>query len=168
MDKGVASDEARAATASQPSQQAVSGIAGIANAYRRFIKWLGPFGMLFVGMLLLMVGAAGAQPTMVVCLIGGLIVLSAYETHAENARATVKAHWANFFADMIADDRYASISVNHTWESMRPHLDAKIEELVAKAMSARQSHDPQGHGPKDASAVPEGDLPKKDHHHDQR
>lgn len=32
MDKGVASDEARAATASQPSQQAVSGIAGIANA----------------------------------------------------------------------------------------------------------------------------------------
>lgn len=39
----------------------------------------------------------------------------------------------------------------------------------AKAMSARQIHDPQGHGPKDASAVPEGDLPNtiKDQHHDQ-
>lgn len=42
------------------------------------------------------------------------------------------------------------------------------ELAAAKAMSARQSHDPQGHGPKDASAVPEGDLPKKEPNHDQR
>ena len=31
--------------------------------------------------------------------------------------------------------------------------------LVAQAMSARQGHDPQGHGAKPASAVPEGNAP---------
>lgn len=42
------------------------------------------------------------------------------------------------------------------------NLESGVAKARAQAMSARQSHDPQGHGPKDASAVRQ-DAPKGDH-----
>lgn len=149
---------ARAATPSGLSPS-VLGQAGIANAYRSLITWFGPFGMLIVGMLLLMVGAAGAKPTMAVCLIGGFIVLSAYETHAERAAVKAREAWAKLIADMVADERDLSISVNHTWESMRPHLDARIEEIIAQAMRAGTAETQGGSGRQPASAVADGHAP---------
>jgi hypothetical protein len=138
--RGASADADRAGGPSDLSPQAVSAVpALIAGAARRFILWVGPFGVAIAAIFLLLVGAAvGEKPSIAICVLGGLMLLSALEMYAERARADERSKWATLIADMIAKKGSTTFKVTHTFESLRPQLDEIVEDLVARGMSARQ------------------------------
>jgi hypothetical protein len=157
---------ARAATASQPSQQAVSGIAGIANASlveqiacglflaeHPNAEWHGGraraiwFNRAYAAL------EAMREPT-------ADMLQGACEKHTPGLpMSATTPSWRGPEYDS-PDECPRFDTRRRIWQKM---IDAALawptSDDVAKAMSARQSQDPQGLGPQDASAVPAGNLP---------
>jgi hypothetical protein len=95
----------------------------------------------------------------------GLMRVSEHEAEVKRLRKMLVPEWF-YLGDETSSDNCRS----SPWEcidmdrvaglgnAVVPQIPEMIGHaiLAAKAMSARQSHDPQGHGPKDASAAPKG------------
>lgn len=182
---GVADKSARAATASRPSPQAVLGIAGIANAIEDFARSLESGGGDNASFALNQSICCSGQD----CGCRGSSVgdYLAYEFRefgkAIMANRTLTDPQRMLWRDDVegicqspdmcfeygdhvrcgpcAIKQATSLGVES--DLSLPYLPEvyrmRRELAAAKAMSARQSQDPQGLGPQDASAVPEGNLP---------
>lgn len=135
-DQGASADADRATRASPQAASHLGHAASIASAWRRFSSWLSPVATAIFGMGALMVAVGDREgPHIVLGVIGGLLILSALESAAGAAQRREKERWAELIADMIAGERSLSITVSHTWDSMRPHIDERLAELVNAALS---------------------------------
>lgn len=109
--------------------------ASVPSAAKSFFSWGFPFAELMTGILMIVAGShADGLLKVVLYIIGWFFVLGAMDAREERAKAAVASHWAECIGEMIRDDRKVRINVIHKWESMRPHLDARIAELVAQAI----------------------------------
>lgn len=130
--------------------------ASVPNAVRRLLTWFGPVTMTIGGMGIMLASlTVGDKPNIILGVVGGLIVMSAFETYADRASRKEGERWARLVASFINSDSRATIEVRHTYDSMQPELDERLAELVAKAIEAGTGEterlDPQGE-----SAVPKG------------
>jgi predicted benzoate:H+ symporter BenE len=135
--------------------------AGIPNAVRGFIGWLGPFGVTIAGIFLLMVGVSvGDKPNIMISVVGGLMLLSSLEMSAERAKAKETERWAKLIADMISGEGSTTFEVKHTFASIRPELDELVATEVAQAIEARRAETAKTGSVEDESAVASGDAPE--------
>lgn len=134
--------------------------ASIPNAVRSFTIWLGPFGVIILGMSLLMAGVSLDKPNIAISVAGGLMLFGAIEMHADRARGKEMARWAERIAMMLAgDDRYTTFKVEHTFQSLRPELDRLIDKKIASAIEAQRAETAQTDSVADESAVASGETP---------
>lgn len=110
----------------------------VARIIRRVLSWFGPFSMAILGMAVMMFAVAGEQTSIITGVIGGLIILSAFEAYAERARAAETAKWAQRVAEMVASEGTTTFEVKHTFDTLQPDLGEKIEEIVAAALRAQK------------------------------
>ena len=138
QDQGVSAEADRAVV--NRAGQAVTALrASIPDAARRVLSWAGPFGMAMVG--LSCFGAAIATDNIALGVVGGLLMLSGFDSHAERARMKEQDRWAKMIAGMIRDEGETVFRVEHSFQNIRPEVESIIQREVALATVTREGGD---------------------------